>query len=109
MFLPVLERVDGRSTLQHGLRELTVVEADVAKDGLFEILAAAEAVALQDVLDPAIEALNHAVGLWMHGRGQAMFNTEVGTEAIEVVVSRGGPAAKAEQTIGELLAVACWE
>ena len=58
--MPVLEGADGCSALQHGLRELTVVEADVAQDGLLEVLAGAEAVALQHVLDPAVEALDHA-------------------------------------------------
>ena len=51
----VFEGGDGRSAFQHGLWELAVVEADVAQDGLFEVLAGAEAVALQDILDPAVE------------------------------------------------------
>ena len=107
--MPVLERVDGCSALEDGLRQLAVVEADIAQDGLFQILAAAVAVALQDVLDPAIEAFDHTIGLRVHPRGQAMLDTEVGAEAVEIVVAGGPPAAKSEQTIGELLAVACWE
>ena len=91
------------------MRKLTVVEPDVAKDGLFQILAAAEAVALQDVLDPSVEALDHAIGLRVHRRGQAMLDAKVGAEAVEVMVAGGPPATKAEQTIGKLLAVACWE
>jgi len=38
-----------------------------------------------------------------------MLDTEVDAEAVEIVVAGGPPAAKSEQTIGELLAVACWE
>jgi hypothetical protein len=62
-------------------------------------------VALQDVLDPAIEAFDHTIGLRVHRRGQAMLDTEVDAEAVEIVVAGGPPAAKSEQTIGELLAV----
>ena len=58
------------------MRELTVVEPNIAQDGLLEILAAPKAVALQDVLDPAIEAFDHAVGLGMHRRREAMLDAE---------------------------------
>ena len=57
--LPVLEGGDGRQAFQELLRELAAVEAEVAQEGLFEVLAAAEVVALENVLDPAIEALGH--------------------------------------------------
>ncbi|WP_169308856.1 hypothetical protein [Paracoccus gahaiensis] len=56
---------------------------------------------LQGVLDPAVEASNHAVGLHAHGRGQAMLDAEIGAEAGEIVVAGGAPAAEAEQKIGE--------
>jgi hypothetical protein len=42
----------------HGLRELAVVEPEVAQDGLLEVLAGAESVALQNVVDPAVEPLD---------------------------------------------------
>ena len=61
--VPVLERVDGRAPLEHGLRELAVVKTDVAQERLLKILAGAEAVALQDVLDPTVEPLHHAACL----------------------------------------------
>ena len=88
------------------MQELTIVKPDVAKDGLLKVLAAAEAVALQDVFDQAVEALNNAIGLRVHRRSQAMLDVEVGAAAVEIVVSGRGAAAKAEQAIGELLAVA---
>ena len=47
--MPVLERVDGRSALEDGLRQLAVVEADIAQDGLLQVFAAVEAMALQDI------------------------------------------------------------
>ena len=39
LVLPLLEHIDGRSPLQNGLRELAIVEPDVAQDRLFEALA----------------------------------------------------------------------
>jgi len=45
------------------LWELAVVEVDVPQEGLLQVLAAVEEVALQDILDPAVDALDHAVGL----------------------------------------------
>ena len=44
--MPVLEGVDGRSALEDGLREVAVVEPDVAQDRLLEVLVGVEAVAL---------------------------------------------------------------
>ena len=55
--MPVLECTDGRPALEHGLRELAVVELDVTQHRLFEIPAAAEPATLQDVLDPAVDGL----------------------------------------------------
>lgn len=103
--LPVLERPDGPLALQGGLRELAVVEVDVAQEGPLQVLAALEAVALQDVLDPAVEALDHAVGLGPHRRGQAVLDAEVRAEQVELVLSGGGALAQAEEAVGESLAV----
>ena len=87
------------------MRELAVVEPDVAQDRLFEVLATVEVMALEDVLDPAVEALDHAVGLWAHRRGQAVLDVEIGAEPVELVVAGGGTAAEAEEPVGEFLAV----
>jgi len=43
--------------------ETTLDQGLIYERRLFQILAAAEAVALQDVLDPSVEALDHAIGL----------------------------------------------
>ena len=103
--LPVLEGVDRRATLEGGLRELAVVKTDVAQQGLFQVLAAADVVALQHVLDPAVAALDHAVGCWSHRRGQTVLDAELGAEPVELVVAGGRAAAQSEQTVGELIAV----
>ena len=104
--MPVLERVDWGAALEHGLRELAVVKADVAQDGLFQVFAAAETVALQDVLNPAVEPLHHSVGLWPHRRGEAVFDVEVRAEAVEIMVTGRGATAQAKEAVSELLAVA---
>ena len=62
-------------------------------------------VTLQHVFDPAVEALNHAVCLRPHRRGKAVLDTEIGAEAVEVVVAGCGALAQAEEPIRELLAV----
>lgn len=88
------------------MRELTVVEADISQDRLLEVLAAVEAVALQDVFDPSVEPLHHTIRLRAHRRRQSVFDAKIGAEAVELVVAGGGAAAQAEQPVGELLAVA---
>ncbi len=103
--MPVLERIDWRAAFQNGLWQLAVVEADVAEKRLFEVLAAAETVALEHVPDPSVEPLDHAVGLRPHRWGQAMFDPEPGAEAVELMIAGRGAAAKAEEPVGELLAI----
>jgi predicted alpha-1,6-mannanase (GH76 family) len=59
------------------LRKLLIVERDIAQDGLLKGLTAMEQMALQDVFDPAIEPLDHAVCLWPHWWREAMLDAEV--------------------------------
>ena len=92
--MPVLERINWRAAFQNGLRQLAVVEADVAEKRLFEVLAAAETVALEHVPDPSVETLDHAVGLRPHRWGQAMLDPEPGAEAVELMIAGRGAAAK---------------
>jgi hypothetical protein len=78
----------------------------MAQDRLLQVLAAAKAVALQDVFDPAVEPLDHAVRPGPHRRGQAVLDARLGTEAVELVVARRGAAPEAEQPVSERLAIA---
>ncbi len=103
--LPVLEGGDGRSGLQFRLRKLAVVKVDVALDRLLQVFAAVEAVALQDIFDPAVEPLDHAVCLRPHRRGQAMLDAKLGVEQVELVLTGGAALAQAEQPVGEGLSV----
>jgi len=87
------------------LGKLLVVEQHVAVQRRFQLLARAEVVALQHLLDAAVEALDHAIGLGMLRRGKAMVDAQVGAEQIELVLAGGGAFAQAEQAVGEFLAI----
>lgn len=71
----------------------------------FQFLARPKMVALQHLLDPPVEALDHAVGLGGLGRGQAMLDAQFGAELVELMLARRGALAQAEQAIGELFSV----
>ncbi len=77
----------------------------MAEDRLLEVLAAAEWVALQDVLDAAVESLRHAVRFGPCRRGQAMRDWERGTEPVELAGASGRAASEAEQAVGDFPAV----
>ena len=49
----------------------------------FQFLALAEMVRLQHLRDPPVEALNHAIGLRMLRRGQAVFDAGLVAELVE--------------------------
>jgi hypothetical protein len=76
----------------------------IAHQCLLQVFAAVEVMALQHVLDPAIEPFNHTIGLGSHWRGQAVFDVQIGAEAVELMRASGRPFAQAEQAVGELLA-----
>jgi len=75
----------------------------------FQFLARAEVVALQHLFDAAVEPLDHAVGLGVLRRSQAVFDAEIGAEQVELVLAGGAAFAQTEQAVGELFPVACWE
>jgi hypothetical protein len=72
---------------------------------LLQVFATVEVVALQHILDASVEPLHHAVGLGPHLRGEAMFDTQIGTQAVELVCACSGPFAQTEQAIGELFPI----
>ncbi len=82
--------------------ELAVVKTDVAQARPLKILAGAEAVALQDVLDPAVEPLHPAVRFGPHRRSEAVLDAKLRAEAVELVVPGGRTAAEAEEPVGAL-------
>ena len=82
-----------------------IVEQHVAVQRGFQFLAGMEVVGLKRFLDPPVEALDHAVGLRMRRRGEAVFNAEIGAELIELVLAGGLAFAQTEQAVGEFLPV----
>src|SRR5450759_334370 len=86
------------------LRNVLIVEHGVALDGGGQLLAADEAGGGENVADASVESLDHAMGLWMPRRNQAMLDPQQHALAIEGVLS-GGCLALAGETVGELAAV----
>ena len=69
---------------------------DIAVQRGFQFFSGTEVVALQHLLDPAIEPLDHAVGLRMLRRGQAVFDAEVAAQQIKLVLAGGVALAQTE-------------
>ena len=82
---------------------------DVAVQRGFQFRAGAEMVRPKHLLDAAVEPLDHAVGLGVLRRGQAVFDAKVAAQQIEVVLATGRVLAQTEETVGELFPIACWE
>jgi len=70
-----------------------------------QLLAGSEVVALQHLLDAAVESLDHAVRLRRFWRGQAVLDPELGAKRVELVLARRRALAQTEEPIGEFLAV----
>ena len=87
------------------MRQLRVVEMDISHQRGFQVFAVDEMVALQDVLDAAVEALDHAIGLRMHRRRETVLDAKLIAEPVEIVAPRGGAFTQAEPPIGEFAAV----
>jgi hypothetical protein len=58
------------------LWKLLIVEQHVAVQRGFQFLAGMKVVGLKHFLYPTVEALDHAIGLRMLGRGEAVFDAE---------------------------------
>jgi hypothetical protein len=103
--LPIRERAERLPAIENGLRKLAAVELDVVLNGLLEVLAGPVAMALQHVLDPAVEAFDHAVGLRSHRVSETMLDTDFGAERVEHVLACGAALAQTDQSVDEGLSV----
>lgn len=72
--------------VQGFLRDVVVVKVRVSMQCGFEVLCGFEMVGLQYLGNPAIEALDHAVGLGVAWRYQAMLDVLFGAGAIKGVL-----------------------
>ena len=75
---------------------------DVAVQRGFQLRAGAEVVRPKHLFDAAVEPLDHAVGLGVLRRGQAVFDAKVRAQLVERVLATGRAPAQAEQTVSEL-------
>ena len=85
------------------MRELLVVEHIAVQRG-FQVFARMDVMRLQHLLDPTVEALDHAIGLRVRRRAEAMLDAKLGAEPIELVLAGGAAPAQAEQAVGEFAA-----
>lgn len=91
--------------LPDGLRELTIVDVDVAKESVLQIPSTLETMALRDVLDPGFEHFDHAVPLRPYCWSQTIIDAEVRAEQVELVLSDSSVLAQTEQAIVEAFSV----
>ena len=61
---------------------------------------------MQHLLDPAVEAFDHLVGLRVLRRCEAVFDAKVCAELVELERLGGVSFAQTEQAVGEFLAIA---
>ena len=81
--MPLFEGLNGRLMLQGALRNVVVVDLDVVAQRGFEFCCRSEPCLINDFADTAIEALDHAIGLWMARRNQAMLDIELFAQTVE--------------------------
>lgn len=59
---------------QRALRNAIVIDFDVVAQGRFKLCGATKAGLIDDLADASVEAFNHAIGLRMTSRNEAMLN-----------------------------------
>ena len=60
---------------------------------------------MQDVFDPAVKPLDHAICLWPHWRREPMLDVKISAKLVELMLPLGRALSQAKQPIGESLAV----
>ena len=104
--MPLFEGLNGRLMLQGALRNVVVVYLDVVAQRRFKLCCRPEPCLINDVSDTPIEALDHAIGLWMAQRNQTMLDIELFAQAVEQVGPTRLPAlAFGSKSVGELATV----
>jgi len=74
---------------QSSLRDVLIIEGDIAMQGGLQIRRGVKAMGLQHVFNPPVEAFHHPIGLRPAGWDQAVFDGLFGTELVEFVIARG--------------------
>lgn len=68
---------------------MVVVQLQVVMQRLLQVGLAVESGLLQKLIDAAIEAFDHTVGLRMTGRRQAVFDAHAGADFVEHMLAAG--------------------
>jgi len=71
------------------LGQVVITEPGVAQKGGFHVLGIIETMGRQNAFDPAIEALDHVIGLRATRLGEAVLNTQGMAELIKLESSTG--------------------
>lgn len=95
----------GADMTQRALGDVTIVEADIALEGIRQVLPGTKAVRRQDLGNAPVEALDHAVGLRMMGPDQAVLDRMGGTLAVKGMLAGGVTLTGGAEAVGKLLAV----
>ena len=89
--LPALECLDGALMVQGALRNMVVVGGQLLGERGIELGGAGEAALLYQVADAALKPLDHAVGLRVSGRAQAVLDAHGRAGHIEHVAAQRCP------------------
>ena len=73
--------------LECTLWDMLILALDVADEGVVQVLTGTEAGGGQDFADATVEALDHAIGLGMSGRDEAVRDLVPGADPIEGMVA----------------------
>jgi len=87
------------------LRELLIIDLDVALDGIGQVRGGVEAGGTQHVGDAAVEAFDHTIGLRGSGRDEPMLDTVVGTDAIKSMGTGRLALAGSAEAVGKFLTI----
>ena len=87
------------------LGKVVIIDVDIAQQGLRQLLTGAKTVGRQDLAHAAVAALNHAVGLGMARRDEAVLDVLFLADPVEAVLARRFALAGGAEPIGEFLAV----
>jgi hypothetical protein len=104
-FLPSFKSLNWGFVVQCLLRQVLVVQPNVSMQSLLHVLRAVEVMRPQHLLQAAVEALDHAIGLGRSWLGQSVLNVQCVAKRIELVLAAGVFGALSKQSVGELFAI----
>jgi hypothetical protein len=89
LFLPLPWGVDGADMAESAFRDVRIIGRDEAGQGVFVVLAGAEAARGQDLADAAVEAFDHAVCLGVCGLDEPVLHAAPGPGGVKRIFAGG--------------------